>query len=70
MTQLIVIDIAPLMVLLCNCHCSVIARSLICNYLLLKDISFNTESLLVWGYCWFGVIDMFGTSDFWDKSPS
>ena len=39
--RLIVIDIAPITVLLGNCR-------LFCNYLLLKDISFSRKSLLVW----------------------
>ena len=41
-TQLIVINIVPLLELFCNC------RSLICSYLILKDISFNAKCLLVW----------------------
>ena len=40
--RLIAIDIAPLTVLLLIARCFVIARSLICNCPLLKDISFNT----------------------------
>ena len=40
-TRLIVIDITPL-------RCFVTARALICNYPLLKDISFNAKCLLVW----------------------
>ena len=46
-TRLIVIDIAPLTVLFRNCRCIVIARSLICNCPLLKDININTKYLLV-----------------------
>ena len=41
-TRLIVIGVAPLTV------CFIIARSLICNCPLLKDISLNTKCLLVW----------------------
>ena len=41
-TRLIEIYTAPLTELFCNC------RSQICNCLLSKDISFNTNSLLVW----------------------
>ena len=32
----------------CNCHYFAIAHSLICNFPLLKDISFNTKCLLIW----------------------
>ena len=46
--QLIVIDITPLKQFFVIACCFVIARSLICNCQLLKDISFNTKCLLVW----------------------
>ena len=49
-TQFVVIDIAPLTVLFCNHSCFLISLSLICNWLLLKDISFNAK-------CWFGVMN-------------
>ena len=47
-TQFVVIDIAPLTVLFVITSCFLIAHSLICNWLLLKDISFNPKCLLVW----------------------
>ena len=50
-TQLIVIKIAPLTELFCNCP-------------LLKDISFNTKFL---GLVWLTSNHMFGSGDFWDK---
>ena len=44
-TRLIVIDIALLTVIFCSLPCFVLARLLICNCPLLKDISFSTEYL-------------------------
>ena len=67
-TPLIVIIIAPLMVLFCNCV-------MFYNWLLLKDISFNTKfllllceklktSCLVWAI--FGIIHPLGSWKFWN----
>ena len=60
-TQLIVINIAPLTVLFCNCE-------LICNCPLLKNISFNFKFFV--GLKWLTSNHMFGLGNFWDKSPS
>ena len=57
---IIVIDIAPLMMLFCNCLLFCNCPFVDCNCLLLKYISFNTKCFYRWFLC---------SANFWDKSP-
>ena len=57
---IIVIDIAPLMMLFCNCLLFCNCPLVDCNCLLLKYISFNTKCFYRWFLC---------SANFWDKSP-
>ena len=59
-TRLIETDIAPLIVLFCNCP-------LFCKCPLLKDISFITVFV---GLVWLTSNHMVVSGNFWDKSPS
>ena len=67
--RLIVNDIAPLTMLFLIILCFAIALSLIYKFPLSKDISFIQYKVLI-GLVWLTSNHMFGSGNFWDKSPS